>query len=369
MTAQLTAAQVGAARLASLLLDTRADASRDPLWVVRHFLAMQAQDAPGVAFSLGLRTGLGEAAVAEALQSREFVRSWPMRGTLHLVPSRDARWMQRLMGDRTLTAAAGRRATIGLPDEVAYRAVDLLGEFVAAAGQAVTRSECAAALTDAGITGEQNWTYHLLWFASALGHIAGGPPRGKEQTFVAFETWPPEHREPSTEEALGLVAAAYVRGHGPVTERELARWTGLGLRESRTGLAAAEAAGDIVRVETPAGVAWVTELALERVGAKAPTRLLPGFDEAILGYSEAERPVAAHHHAAIVPGGNGIFKPTVLDRGRVVGRWERKVLARAVKVTVTPFVDQNAAARERIATAAAEVGHYAGRPVTVEWAA
>ena len=366
MALALSRADVDRARLASLLLDTAADPKRSPFGIVEHFLAMQAQDAPGVAFSMGLRTGLGEDAVADALNSREIVRTWPMRGTLHLVPSRDAKWMLALMGDRTLKGAARRRATIGLPDAVAFRAADVLADAVARAPGPLTRTACATALTDAGISGEGNWTYHLLWFASALGHLAGGPPQGKEQTFVGLDVWAPAHHSPSTEEALALVASAYVRGHGPVTDRELARWTGLGLGESRSGLAAAEG---IVEVDTDAGPAWVSPAVLDRVelATTAPTRLLPGFDEFMLGYSEAERAIDPAHHAAVVPGSNGIFKATVVDKGRVVALWGRKPSAKAVRVTVAPLVTLGTAARSRIETAAIEYATYVGLPLEVRW--
>ena len=363
----LARADVDRLRLASLLLDGAADPVRTPVGVVEYFLAMQAQDAPGVAFSLGLRTGLGEHPIAAALDSREIVRTWPMRGTLHLVPSRDAKWMLALMGDRTLGGAARRRNTIGLPDDVAYRAVDVLADAVAHASNPLTRAECAAALSSAGIGGENSWTYHLLWFASALGHLAGGPPQGKEQTFVSLDAWAPEHRSPSTDEALALIAAAYVRGHGPVTDRELARWTGLGLRESRSALAMAEG---VVAVDTAHGPAWVSSVVLDTVDltTAVPTRLLPGFDEFMLGYSEAERAIDPAHHAAVVPGNNGMFKATVVDRGRVVALWGRKPAAKGVRVTVTPLATLGTAARSRIETAAAEYAAYVGLPLEVRWA-
>jgi hypothetical protein len=206
-----------------------------------------------------------------------------------------------------------------------------------------------------------------LWFASALGHLAGGPPQGKEQTFIGLDAWAPAHRSPSTEEALALVAAAYVRGHGPVTDRELARWTGLGLGESRSGLAAAEG---IVEVDTDAGPAWVSPAVLDKVelATAAPTRLLPGFDEFMLGYSEAERAIDPAHHATVVPGKNGIFKATVVDKGRVVALWERKPSAKAVRVTVTPLAPLGTAARSRIETAAAEHAAYVRLPLEVRWA-
>lgn len=372
MSLTLSRADVDRVRLVSLLLDGPSDPERTVLGVIEHFGAMQAQDAPGVAFSLGLRTGLGEAAVAAELGSREIVRTWPMRGTLHLIASRDAKWMLALMGDRTLKGAASRRQILGLPDEVAYRAADVLGAAVAASPDPVTRAQCAVILADAGIGGQMNWVYHLLWFASALGHLAGGPPQGKEQTFVSLDAWAPEHRAPTTDHALAIVAAGYVRGHGPVTDRELARWTGLNLGESRAGLAAAQASGSVVPVDTEAGAMWADPAVLERALApdvpEAPTRLLPGFDEFMLGYSEAERAVDPAHHAAVVPGNNGIFKHTVLDRGRVVALWERTLMAKLVRVTVTPLARLDAKAHSRVDAAAEEYAAYVGRPLAVRWA-
>lgn len=372
MTSVLSRSEVGRVRMASLLLDSPSDRSRTALGVVEHFGAMQAQDAPGVAHSLGLRIGASEAAVVNALGSREIVRTWPMRGTLHLVASRDARWMLALMGAKMLKGAATRRASLGLDDEIAFRAVDVLAQTVADADGPVTRAACLESLARLGVAVEGQRGYHLLWFASQLGHLAGGPPMGKEQTFVSLGAWAPEHRDPAADQALALIASAYVRGHGPVDDRELARWTGLGLRESRAGLASAAADGRLVGVATEDGPAWVTPAALAAAGhmgadAAAPTRFLPGFDEFMLGYSERERAVDPRHAPTIVPGNNGVFKPTVVDRGRVVALWSRKLTAKAVRVTVTPLAALDRGARARVAAASAEVGDYAERPLDLTW--
>lgn len=360
----LTRDEVDRARLASLLIDGVANPGRTVLGIVEHFLAMQAQDAAGVAWSLALRNGATEARTAEALAGRDVVRTWPMRGTLHLIPSRDAKWMLELMGAKALAGAARRRAMLGLDDDVAFRAVDVLAEHVAAAQGPVTRKECLAALVAAGISPDGQRGYHLLWFASQLGHLAGGPPQGKDQTFVSLDTWAPMHRTPSREEALALVAGAYVRGHGPITERELMRWTGLGLHDSRVGLTTAP---DVRTVHTEYGQSWIAGVALDSP-AIAPTRLLPGFDEFMLGYPAEQRAIDPAHHDAVVPGKNGVFKPTVIDCGRVVALWSRKLMARSVRVEITPLTTVDAPARRRIGDAAELYAAYVERPLQVVWA-
>lgn len=51
--------------------------------------------------------------------------------------------------------------------------------------------------------------------------------------------------------------------------------------------------------------------------------LIPGFDELVLGYADRTATVPAEYAERIVPGGNGIFRPTVISRGRAVGTWRR----------------------------------------------
>ena len=49
--------------------------------------------------------------------------------------------------------------------------------------------------------------------------------------------------------------------------------------------------------------------------------LLPGFDEMILGYADRTATLSREHEPRVVPGGNGVFAPTIVVDGRVVGTW------------------------------------------------
>jgi hypothetical protein len=81
----------------------------DPGAVVRWMGAVQAQDYLGALWAVGLRTrGATEASVETAIARRTFVRTWPMRGTLHFVSAEDVRWMSKLLTPRVIASAAGR---------------------------------------------------------------------------------------------------------------------------------------------------------------------------------------------------------------------------------------------------------------------
>ena len=81
--------------------------------------------------------------------------------------------------------------------------------------------------------------------------------------------------------------------------------------------------------------------------------LLPGFDEFVLGYADRSCAVPPEHADRIVPGGNGVFRPTVVHRGRVVGTWGWEGRGARRTVTATPFTTFPDEVAEAIPAAAA----------------
>ena len=86
--------------------------------------AVQAQESTGAeSWSAGLRVAGGtDAGVERAVAAFEIVRSWPMRGTLHLVAAADLRWMLRLLTPRVVRGFASRYRQLELDESVLMRA-------------------------------------------------------------------------------------------------------------------------------------------------------------------------------------------------------------------------------------------------------
>ena len=151
---------------------------------------IQAQDLTASRLGLWARTaGLDQAAVIRACDTeRTVVRSWLMRGTLHLVPSADLRWMVGLFGPRTISRYRRRRLDLGLDDEVCARALDLIPEIL---DRPLPRAELVTALTRRRLridpTGQA--PAHLLMFAACSGLICRGPDHGDEPTYVLLDDW------------------------------------------------------------------------------------------------------------------------------------------------------------------------------------
>ncbi|GHJ15259.1 winged helix DNA-binding domain-containing protein [Micromonospora sp. AKA38] len=367
MTVRLTRAEALALRMTGLLLRPHPVARPERVAdVVEWFGAMQAQDAASGLWSLGVRLpGRTRDDVHAALERREALRTWPMRGTVHLVPARDAHWMLAVTGVRALAGSAARWRQLGLTLADGDHAGDVLGAALGGGGR-LTRSECLAALRAAGLDTTGQRGYHLLWYASQRGITCIAPHVGTEQTFALLDEWVPDPHRPERDEALALLAHRYVRGHGPVTRHELARWSGLTVTDATRAVALA---GDLLAPVEVDGEPAVVDAALLDTPRDPVDDLhtLPGFDEYLLGYRDRSLMLDPAHAAAVVPGNNGMFQSTVVRGGRVVGTWRRTLGATTVTVTVRQLVPFDAELRARVDAALARYARFLGLALRHSW--
>ena len=321
---------------------------------------MQAQDFPGVKWSVGLRVaGTTEAAVEAACDAGEIVRSWPLRGTLHLVASEDLGWLLGLTASRAIASVADRRAALGITKTDVERAREI-AQAALAGRRVLTREALLTAFRAAGVSTLGQRGYHLLWYLAQTGTLVLGPSAGRQQTFALLDEWVPRPRRLERDEALGTLALRYFRSHGPATVADLARWSGLTVGDVRRGLGIC---GNALRTLEFDGLTYhLGPESLEPAARAAVVHLLPGFDEYLLGYGDRSAALAPEHHEAIVPGGNGMFKPTIVVDGEVVGTWRRIVTTHKIVIEPAPFGGLSAGVRELLAEAAQGYGAFIGRP-------
>ena len=125
--------------------------AQSPGEAVRRLGAVQGQDLPGALLSVALRTAAGARAdVVAALNSGEVVRSWPMRGTLHLVAAEDLPWLIGLLGPRVLAGAPARRAQLGITGESIEQARGIAVQALTG-GRRLRRRELLGVLADGGV--------------------------------------------------------------------------------------------------------------------------------------------------------------------------------------------------------------------------
>ncbi len=333
------------------------DSLTNPADVVRWMTAMQAQDLPGAAWSIGLRLPRStEADVDTALRDGSIVRSWPLRGTLHLVAPEDLRWILSLTTERLVRLSLARRSALGLDETMLETARDAVREALEG-GQAFRREAMYALFERAGIRPDGQRGSHVLWYLAQTGTLCLGPPDGRRQTFALLDEWIGSSRDLDREEALGELALRYFRSRGPASIRDFAWWSSLTLRDARLGLSiAGESLRTIERDDETLHLAADADPDPGRDGI----RMLPGFDEYLLGYRERAPQLAPEHAGRLIPARNGLFRPTIVKDGLVVGTWQRTVRGRGVEIEAQPFSPQGFAAEAGLARAGTAYARFLG---------
>ena len=90
--------EVSAARIVSQGL---AAPLPDPVAAVEALLAIQGQQPSAIPWAIGVRAeGAARSDIEEAFERVELVRSWPMRGTVHVTSARDHHWLRACLAHR-----------------------------------------------------------------------------------------------------------------------------------------------------------------------------------------------------------------------------------------------------------------------------
>jgi hypothetical protein len=289
--------------------------ARDPLQVTRRLLAVQGQDPRGARLAIRARSvGLTAADVdRELTERRSLLITWLNRGTLHLVASEDYPWLHALMTPPLFTASARRLAQEGVPPRDAERGVAAIERALIAEGP-LTRSQLAERIAAARVRTAGQALAHLLLLASLRGIAVRGPMLAREHAYVHVRDWLGQSRPVERERALAELARRYLAGHGPANERDLAKWTGLPLRDARAGLTAIAPELE----ERADGTLALTGTRAVSAAKPPPPRLLGPYDPVLLGWSSRAALLGAHQGIVTV---NGLFRAFALVQGRAVATW------------------------------------------------
>ena len=359
---------------------TPATSAPTPAEAVRRQLAVQGQQVSSASHAIVSRTArAGRADVDAAFEAGRLVRSWPMRGTIHITTAADHHWLRVALMHR-MDAWARRTEKLGLDDALLERAGGLALAAIAAEGP-LRRARLLRVWRDGGLVGAGSGSdadsgagarrgRHLLVRLQREGVLVQGPRCGNEHLVVdATALLPAEsgpggagggaHGTDGHRAAVAEIARRYATSHGPVRAADLARWTALPLGEAARALedavemtnaadyAVRAGRGDVplVRAAVEGGLRGAVRVldswALPEAGAAgrattlymradlpdllaasrrraAGTHFLAAFDEVHVGYKDRACLTDAAGERLICPAANGMFRPLLVDRGRVV---------------------------------------------------
>lgn len=326
---QLTWRQVLAWRMRRhFLVDVAASSVAE---VVDRLSGVQAQVPSAAELAVRARLATSEPGIVDrALTAGEIIRTWAMRGTLHLLTAESGPALLAVM-------AAGRaweRPSWERYFGASPSAIERLREVVhgALASGPLTRAELVAAVVaepELAHLGEglaSNWGT-LLKPLAWQGTLCLGERRGNGTTFVrpdlACPRWP---GLPPPEVAGSAVVAGYLAAFGPATQAGFGDWLARGwfsLRRIRDWFAALGDRVAEVEVEGERRLVLAEDLD-ELLGAEPvdAVAFLPGFDQYVLGAGTADSRVVPAANRSLVSRPGGWIAPVVLLGGIVAGTWE-----------------------------------------------
>jgi Winged helix DNA-binding domain len=312
-------------------------AHRKPAFeIVEWFGAIQAQGFGAALWAIGQRSdGLTFTDVQRAIADRQIVRTWPLRGTIHFVPSADLRWLLALTGTRQNERSWSVLRSVGLDQAILDRGRSILE--AALSDGPLTRPEIYVAFKRAGLTTDKGAGLHVIGFWAQAGLICFGAHRGKQPTFALLDDWlaGTSQSTPDPEPALRTLATRYFQSRGPATDRDFAWWSGLPFTVAREAI---QLAGDLLEERRLNG----SSLWLHRSHPRGKLaegnllRLLSPFDEILVAYKDRS---AYDCDPGVQNPALTFFRPTILANGRLVGTWKKVVGSKSAQVQLAVAAD------------------------------
>lgn len=344
-----------------------ATAAPDVVAAVSRQLAIQGQQVSAVPHALLVRAPAASPADVEAAFARgDLVRSWPMRGTVHITTADDHHWLRAALMHRTDAWVRNSEKAYGVDTALCERAAEVALGLIDDQGP-LMRSVLLAAWQEAGLMeafrGEDVSAYrrrHLLVRLQREGILVQGPRSSNEHLVMDARHLPDADSGPAGADvahggtghraACAHIAYRYATSHGPVSAEDLARWTTLPKTQAARALEDAVELGEeqatagprvpLVRAVAEGGArgglrplgpgesapktgllymrADLPDLMSAHRGAAQATHFLGSFDELHVGYKDRSCLTDENGERLICPASNGMFRPILVDRGRLV---------------------------------------------------
>jgi hypothetical protein len=319
-----------------------------PADVVHWFGAVQAQDYHGAKWALALRMGKAtNAAVEEAFNRGEILRTHLLRPTWHFVTPDDIRWLLHLTAPRVNARCGSAYRKYELDAALFKRSHRVVADALKN-GKHATRAELKAALNRARIAADDTVRLaHILLRAELDGVVCSGPRRGNQFTYALLEERVAAGKPLSHDDALAELTRRYFASHGPATLADFVWWSGLTTNDARRGIALLDR--EIEEVQIGETIYWRSDSKpSRRTLDSAAAHLLPAYDEYTVAYKNRQ-PVFDNDSRIEAWDALG---PVVLINGRIVGTWKATPGKHTVNIAVNSARTLNKQEKSTITKAA-----------------
>ncbi len=365
--------QVHAWRLSQHGLSPRFS-SQDAVSAVTRTGGIQAQVMSAAELAVCTRVeGLSPHDVKAAIfQDHTLVKTWAMRGTLHLLSAKElplyvaardwqhnASW-SNYFAEFGLSRAQQDAFLFAIPHVLEQGPMTRLQ-----LADAVAKHTGAARVRDLILS--SSWGSPLKPSAYR-GELCFGPGQGKTVTFMNPRGWIGKWQLIEPKLALQEIARRYLRAYGPATPDDFAFWWGCGKTPAKKLFQSIEE--ELEEVEVEGWRAFALRAILPLIQSVEPAEqihLLPLFDAYTIGVPRDCEPLLAQAHKRQVFNLQGWTFAVVLVNGSIQGVWHSTIRRSQTVIRVNLFSSSTASIRKGIEAEAERLSHLFEKEVLLEY--
>ncbi len=334
-----------------------------PQEIVHHLGAIQAQDYAMAKWAIGSRCHASEKNIEEAIDAAKIMRTHILRPTWHFVAAEDIYWLLDISGPQVKRIVIAYLKKYGFDVEKLNR-INASIEKILAGNNYLTRDEIMLALNIKPTTGESGLGGPIMMYAELEGLVCNGRMRGKQSTYALLaERVVKPNNLLSREEALAKLAKRYFESHGPATLLDFSWWSGFSPTTCKLVICSIQS--ELNSVDIHNQTYWFGTPFIHEDYFRKSIHFLPAFDEILIAYKTREVSILREHQSKAFTH-NGIFKPIILDNGKVIGTWKKIIKKDLIKIETQFFSEIKTARKTALLKGIQSYENYLGTAVVIE---
>jgi len=284
-------------------------------------------------------------------RDKTLVKVWCMRGTLHIIPSKDLPIYNKALKKMWFEHHGEFRDEPNFPSTEERKKLIYPKILEALAQKPLKRKELDAKVRLLLKTSSKSYPRLFSAWGGILketayeGLTVHAEPCEREACFARLDKWLPhiDLNMIDEEEAKEKLLVKYLNGYGPASTQDFSFWSGLMVGDFKKVIE--NEAGSLleeVEIQGKKGQFWMLKKDLKlldsiSIDEKAPPCLLPKFDSFVLGHRDRTRIIRPEHMKNVFRAKIGDVAATLLINGHIAGTWRHEKTKKGLNVMIKPF--------------------------------
>lgn len=303
--------------------------------IVSYMGAMQSQAFEMAKWGIGIRLkGSTNNDIEESINAGKIIRTHILRPTWHFIDAEDLHWMSELSIPKIRPAFVGYAKYHGIEESLFIRTNRII-EKLLADGNHMTRLEISEFLIKEKIIPNNDFASTIMSRAEIDRIVCSGKLKNGKSTYALIHEWVPKTNSSlSREEALERLGRKFFTSHGPATLQDFIWWSGMTLTDARKIIELIK--HDFICEEINGRLFWMKNDIQIPPKDTESTLILPPFDEFVVSYKDRSELIEDKHYNKVMTK-NGLFSPTVMLNGKIIGSWKKTTNKGNINVELSFF--------------------------------